>query len=77
MVIHNIKSIKDFTFDIPTTKGLYALTGENGSGKSTVISCMSQVFYNKTKPLFGNPDSGAELIFSYNGKTKAIHSKDE
>lgn len=30
--IHNIKNIDDFEFTIPTEKGLYALTGENGSG---------------------------------------------
>ena len=26
--IHNVKNIDDFSFDIPTEKGLYALTGE-------------------------------------------------
>ena len=31
MKIHNIKSIKDFEFEIPTEKGLYAITGENAS----------------------------------------------
>ena len=34
MKIHNIKSISDFTFNIPDSKGLYAITGENASGKS-------------------------------------------
>ena len=35
MIIHNVKNIDDFEFEIPTQKGLYALTGENGTGKST------------------------------------------
>ncbi len=43
--IHNIKNIDDFDFTIPTEKGLYALTGENGSGKSTVISCAAAAFW--------------------------------
>ena len=41
MIIHNIKNIDDFKFEIPTEKGLYALTGENGSGKSTVLRTMN------------------------------------
>lgn len=73
----NIKSIKDFTFDIPTSKGLYALTGENGSGKSTLISCISQMFYNETYQLFGQPDSEAEINFEYKNKTKQITSFDK
>ena len=34
MKIHNIKSISEFTFEIPTSKGLYALTGEKVDCKS-------------------------------------------
>lgn len=76
MIIHNIKSISDFTFEIPTSKGLYALTGENASGKSTVISCAATAFYN---PLlysyFGKPYDGSKIEFEYDGKTRAITSK--
>ena len=36
MKIKNIKSFQSFGVDIPTERGLYAITGENGSGKSTV-----------------------------------------
>ncbi len=75
MTIHNVKSITDFTFDIPTTKGLYALTGENASGKSSVISCASTAFYN---PLlysyFGEPYDGSRIEFVYNGKKRSITS---
>lgn len=75
MTIHNIKSIKDFVFEIPTEKGLYALTGENASGKSTVISCAATAFYN---PLlysyFGQPYDGSKIEFSYKGKTRRITS---
>ena len=38
MKIKNIKSIQYFEFDLPTERGLYAITGENGSGKSTILS---------------------------------------
>ncbi len=77
MKIHNIKSIADFEFDIPTNKGLYALTGENASGKSTVISCASTAFYN---PLlysyFGQPYKGSRIEFEYGNKKRSVGSYD-
>ncbi len=75
MKIHNIKSIRDFDFEIPTIKGLYAITGENGSGKSTVISCAAVSFYNPSLySYFGAPYSGSFISFEYNGKQKTISS---
>ena len=43
MKITNIKSIKELEFSFPLDMGIYAITGENGSGKSTIISCASLV----------------------------------
>lgn len=77
MKIHNIKSISDFEFEIPTEKGLYALTGENASGKSTVISCAATAFYNVLLySYFGKPYNGSKIEFKYNGKTRTICSND-
>ncbi len=71
--IHNIKNIDDFEFTIPTEKGLYALTGENGSGKSTVISCAAAAFYVPSfYDYFGNPREGAYIDFSFNGKRRSV-----
>lgn len=75
MTIHNIKSIKDFTFEIPTEKGLYALTGENASGKSTVISCAATAFYNPVLySYFGQPYDGSKIEFNYKGKNRYVTS---
>lgn len=75
MKIHNIKSISDFEFDIPTEKGLYALTGENASGKSTVISCASTAFYRMLLySYFGKPHKGSRIEFEYNGKKRTVSS---
>lgn len=77
MKIHNIKSIDDFEFDIPTQKGLYAITGENGVGKSTIISCAATAFYNASlKDYFGKPRDGASIEFSFNGKVRKINATD-
>lgn len=73
MKIHNVKNIDDFTFDIPVEKGLYALTGENGSGKSTVISCAAAAFYVPSfYDYFGNPRDGAYIQFEFNGRVRTI-----
>ncbi len=71
--IHNVKNIDDFEFEIPTEKGLYALTGENGSGKSTVISCAAAAFYVPSfYDYFGNPRVGASIDFEFEGKTRSV-----
>lgn len=75
--IHNVKNIDDFEFEIPTEKGLYALTGENGSGKSTVISCAAAAFYVPSfYDYFGNPREGACIEFDFKGKKRSVREKD-
>lgn len=71
--IHNVKNIDDFEFVIPTERGLYALTGENGSGKTTVVACAATAFYNPAyEEFFGSPRTGAYISFEYEGKRKEI-----
>ena len=71
--IHNIKNIDDFDFTIPTEKGLYALTGENGSGKSTILSCAAAAFYVPSfEDYFGVPRKGAYINFDFDGKKRSV-----
>lgn len=46
MHISKIKCIRDLTIELPIERGLYAITGKNGSGKSTIVACASSVFFN-------------------------------
>ena len=39
--IHNIKGIKEMTIDMALRPDLYAITGINGIGKSTLLSCIT------------------------------------
>lgn len=65
MKIKNVKSIKNFTFKFPLEKGLYAITGENASGKSTIVACASTVFFMMPMyDYFGRPQSEATIEFS-------------
>ena len=75
--IHNVKNIDDFKFEIPVEKGLYALTGENGSGKSTVISCAAAAFYVPSfEDYFGSPREGAYIEFDFEGRQRSVKEKD-
>lgn len=77
MKIHNIKSIDDFEFNIPTQKGLYAITGENGVGKSTIISCAATAFYyTSLNDYFGNPRENASIEFSFKRKKRKINASE-
>ena len=71
MHVENIKAIKELTFKFPLEKGLYAITGENASGKSTLVRCASTVFFNTSlKEYFGNPPEGAYIGFELEDTTR-------
>jgi energy-coupling factor transporter ATP-binding protein EcfA2 len=78
MKIHKIKSISDLEIEFPVDKGLYAITGQNGSGKSTVVTCASTVFFNiSMKDYFGATDSDASITFELNGATRTWNKNDK
>lgn len=71
MTINKIKSIDNLTIELPVDKGLYALTGQNGAGKSTVATCASSVFFNmKMNDYFGKTQPDSQISFEYNGAKK-------
>lgn len=57
-------------------KGIYALTGENGSGKSTVISCAAAFYVPSFYDYYGKPRDGAYIRFDFEGKKREIGEKD-
>lgn len=72
MSISNIKSIHYLDFNFPLESGLYAITGENSSGKSTLVTCAATVFYEM--PMYdyiGRPNNDASIRFELNGATRS------
>lgn len=70
MHIRNMKCINELSIELPLDKGLYAITGLNGSGKSTIAASASSAFFNPPmKEYFGETSDGASIVLEYNGKT--------
>ena len=71
MTINKIKSIDNLEIDLPIENGLYAITGQNGSGKSTVVTCASSVFFNmRMNDYFGLTAADASINFQLNNATR-------
>lgn len=79
LTIENLRSIKKLELELPITPGLYALTGKNGSGKSTAMAAIANLFYNEIlKNYFMNCTEENSIIsykyrdieftYSYDGK---------
>lgn len=64
MTIENVKAINKLEFSFPLESGLYAITGENSSGKSTLVTCASSVFFRMPMTDYiGRPEQGATIEF--------------
>lgn len=82
MTINKIKSIDNLTVQLPMNSGLYAITGQNGSGKSTIVTCASSAFYNmQMKDYFGQTEDDSYILFEFEDnkcsyvKRKNLHNK--
>lgn len=66
--IENIKNIKFIELNLPIKKGLYAITGANGTGKSTIMTVVSKVIRKSAFDRFQPHDysSQSKIIISYN-----------
>jgi predicted ATPase len=81
MTIHGVKGIEHGIIEIPIENGLYAIVGNNGTGKSTIMSCFSQLLSNNglnwslREKDYSNESSYVEFIFD--GKeNRWIHKND-
>lgn len=75
--IKKIKCIEDLAIELPIDKGLYAITGQNGSGKSTIAACASSVFFRfPMKEYFGKTDDDASIHFEL-GDSRRGWEKDQ
>lgn len=62
--IHNIKHIKDADISIPIENGIYTFVGANGTGKSTLMLCLSRLVTSRNG-LFTEGDVVSDSYFKF------------
>ena len=64
--IIKIKSIRNFTLDIPIEQGLHAIAGTNGIGKSTIMALLAIPFRPALlNDLFKNSASDCSIKYEF------------
>ena len=68
--IKNIRNIKSAELDLPFDKGMYALVGNNGCGKSTLMLILSLMVKTSSAHLLTSKDTSddSEIILSIDEK---------
>lgn len=69
--IKNLKSITQVVVELPFEEGVFAITGENGVGKSTIFAALSKLVYRGALRSFFKYEGDADTFikFTYNGQT--------
>lgn len=62
LTIENIKNIAYAKIKIPIEKGIYCFCGINGSGKSTIISCLGKLIVKYSLDSFKYSDNSNQKI---------------
>ena len=57
LVVNNVRNIKSANITLPLNKGLYALVGENGAGKSTIMLLLSLMIKTSSAHLLTSKDT--------------------
>ncbi len=79
LTIENLRGIKHLELELPLQAGLYAITGKNGSGKSTAMAAIANLFYGDIlKSYFiGCADEKSVINYNFKNINKKIRYKDE
>lgn len=73
--IEGIRGIKSLNLELNLKPGIYAITGKNASGKSTLIASLASIFYRKILlTYFQNSPSNAKIEYELEGN-KMLASK--
>lgn len=75
LIIHDVKNIQHFEHTFSLDSGIYIISSENGNGKSTILSAISQLIRRKidfgtglnNAPMRRKPNNGAYIQYEYNG----------
>ncbi|MBS7816711.1 ATP-dependent nuclease [Wohlfahrtiimonas chitiniclastica] len=70
LTINKIRGIDTFTYKFPIQNGIYVICGENGVGKSTIMSLLSKIVYPSALNKYFMHDGIEEssVSYEYNGE---------
>ena len=68
VTINKIRGINHAQITLPIERGVYAIAGENGSGKSTIIACAACAFFKfPPETFFGKLEKDSSVVFEMEG----------
>lgn len=70
--IEQLKNINNIELNLPIETGLYAITGANGTGKSTIMTVISKVVRNSAFNVFQPHDYSSNSKSQYPMMEKKI-----
>lgn len=75
--IVNVKSIKQFSLEIPIEQGLHVIAGTNGIGKSSIMALLAVPFHPAILwTIFENSNDDSRVSYTYSGKCDNWHRKE-
>lgn len=71
VVINKVRNIDHLELELSLDKGVYAITGENGCGKSTIMRILSKLIRRSAYNVFLRNDLSVDskIVFECNGQT--------
>ncbi len=65
MIMHGIKGIDHGIIDLPLENGVFAIVGNNGCGKSTIMSCLAQLLSRHNLGLLKKEDFNKDSFVEF------------
>lgn len=77
--INEIKNIKKAQISIPLNRGIYGIIGNNGTGKSTIMTCLAQIVFFHSLDVLREEDISEEsyVLLSDGEKTAKWYRQEE
>ena len=73
--ISNIKNIKKAKLSIPMKRGIYGIIGNNGTGKSTIMTCLAQTVFSHSLDSLRPEDITVDSYVIFNEENKTTKWK--
>ena len=75
--VNNVKNIKSADLSLPSEKGMYAIVGENGCGKSAIMLALSMMIKKSSNKLLSENDlaEDSQIYLEFDSQSDLWHFK--